>query len=282
MAYSQQQQYFEPDEELSEIFTKLWEVDHNRCVPGTHYELDLQGYVTSAREIRGDWARHDLFAWLEEEVFQKETYKAFRKLLDNYETETGKPEEVTEEEEAENWHFLDVIMETEVMQEAHSYLVSKNRAPDDVQEFKELLHKLWFRLYKRLREDRDFNSSGFEHVFVGETRGHDVIGFHNWLQIYLQEKRNNIDYKGYFRRGTAKEEHPRLVTIQFTWNKHKEKPIGSSFIGTSPEFEIAIYTIMRLAGKGVKVPVRIGDYDVELHCFPHGPGIGTAYPISKE
>ena len=79
---------------------------------------------------------------------------AFRKLLDNYETETGKPEEVTEEEEAENWHFLDVIMETEVMQEAHSYLVSKNRAPDDVQEFKELLHKLWFRLYKRLREDR--------------------------------------------------------------------------------------------------------------------------------
>ena len=50
---------------------------------------------------------------------------------------------------------------------------------------------------------REFDSSGFEHVFVGETRGHDVIGFHNWIQIYLEEKSGNIDYKGYFRRGTV-------------------------------------------------------------------------------
>jgi len=47
------------------------------------------------------------------------------------------------------------------------------------------------------------NSSGFEHVFVGETRGQDVIGFHNWIQLYLQEKAQNIDYRGYFRRGTV-------------------------------------------------------------------------------
>ncbi len=50
---------------------------------------------------------------------------------------------------------------------------------------------------------RDFDSSGFEHVFVGETRGRDVIGFHNWIQFYLQEKKGNIDYRGYFRRGTV-------------------------------------------------------------------------------
>lgn len=47
------------------------------------------------------------------------------------------------------------------------------------------------------------DSSGFEHVFVGETKGQDVIGFHNWIQLYLQEKLGNVDYKGYFRRGTV-------------------------------------------------------------------------------
>ena len=38
---------------------------------------------------------------------------------------------------------------------------------------------------------------------MGETRGQEVIGFHNWIQLYLQEKRGNIDYRGYFRRGTV-------------------------------------------------------------------------------
>lgn len=41
------------------------------------------------------------------------------------------------------------------------------------------------------------DSSDFEHVFVGETRGKSVIGFHNWIQFHLQEKAGNVDYKGY-------------------------------------------------------------------------------------
>ena len=52
-------------------------------------------------------------------------------------------------------------------------------------------------------ENSSMNSSGFEHVFVGETREHDVTGFHNWIQFYLQEKARQLDYRGYFRRGTV-------------------------------------------------------------------------------
>lgn len=43
------------------------------------------------------------------------------------------------------------------------------------------------------------DSSGFEHVFVGESRNKDVLGFHNWIQFYLQEKRGLVDYQGYIR-----------------------------------------------------------------------------------
>lgn len=44
------------------------------------------------------------------------------------------------------------------------------------------------------RED----SSGFEHVFVGETKfGNEIMGLHNWVQFYLQEKEHLLDYKGY-------------------------------------------------------------------------------------
>lgn len=56
------------------------------------------------------------------------------------------------------------------------------------------------------------DSSGFEHVFVGETRGRrTVIGFHNWIQLYLQEKLGHIDYKGYS--VTANSPQVRVLTL---------------------------------------------------------------------
>jgi len=33
----------EPDAVLSELFTRLWDCDINRCEPDRHYTLDLQG-----------------------------------------------------------------------------------------------------------------------------------------------------------------------------------------------------------------------------------------------
>ena len=79
---------------------------------------------------------------------------AFRALLDNYEADTRQAEVVTADEERENWYFLDVVMETQVMQTAHQFLVSQGKAPADVDGFKQLLYSIWFKLYKRLYGDR--------------------------------------------------------------------------------------------------------------------------------
>ena len=60
-----------------------------------------------------------------------------------------------------------------------------------------------------------YDSSGFEHVFVGETRGdNEVIGFHNWIQFYLQEKAGHVDYQGYIL-GTK----VRLVHTEFLYGQ---------------------------------------------------------------
>jgi len=43
----------------------------------------------------------------------------------------------------------------------------------------------------------DNDSSGFEHVFVGEERAGKIMGLHNWVQYYIEEKKGNINYLGW-------------------------------------------------------------------------------------
>lgn len=84
---------------------------------------------------------------------------------------TGENETVTAEEVAENHRFINAICATRVMQHVHKYLVSQGKSPSSERQFKEQLYDLWFKLYRRTRGSRALDSSGFEHVFVGETRG---------------------------------------------------------------------------------------------------------------
>ena len=75
----------------------------------------------------------------------------------------------------------------------------------------------------------------------------EVIGMHNWFS-YIQRNKNNFDYLGFIRpkgrpRGydsPLSHNDSRLVTIQFEWDGAL-KPVSTSFIGTTPEFELKIY-----------------------------------------
>merc|ERR1712087_214839 len=57
-----------------------------------------------------------------------------------------------------------------------------------------LLYELWFAPYRRAGGKNNNDSSGFEHVFVGEEKKGKITGLHNWIQFYLEEKKENIDY----------------------------------------------------------------------------------------
>ncbi|XP_032830908.1 poly(U)-specific endoribonuclease-A-like [Petromyzon marinus] len=278
--------------ELEGVLNELWKADVNRLTPGTHYAISPQGkagYVPPGSDSARDCAARPLFIFVDEAALQsRDTYKTFIALLDNYEEQTGTTETVTAEEVRENHRFLDAVMQTAVMQIAHEFLASKGLASKDPGKFKQHLYRIWFELYSR---GGCADSSGFEHVFVGETRrSRELLGFHNWVQFYLQEKRGNVDYKGFVARRykDKPDEDDHLLTLQFSW-KAAVKPAGSSFIGCSPEFELATYTLCFLAGGGgrdgersSRYPLRLDEFRLELVCHRHGTHIGTVYPVLLE
>ncbi|XP_071774803.1 uridylate-specific endoribonuclease C [Centroberyx gerrardi] len=272
------------NQELSSIFNELWRLDVNRMNPGIDYTISVQGkagFVSQGSHVAQDHASLPLFSQVNETKLQTTTtVSRFMKLLDNYERSTGVAEHVSTEERTENNLFLDAVLDTEVMKRAHKYLVSKGQSRSDLRSFRSQLYLIWFHLYHRDRNG-GVDSCGFEHVFVGETRsGREIIGFHNWIQFYLQEKNRHLDYKGYKARDhDTPDQDDHVLNLQFSWHG-LVKPVGSAFIGASPEFEMALFTIVFLMNteRSTTVLVNIDQCQMELVVVRHGRSLGTAYP----
>ncbi|XP_031718853.1 uridylate-specific endoribonuclease C [Anarrhichthys ocellatus] len=272
------------NQELSTIFNELWVLDVNRMTPATDYTISVQGrasFVNQGSHVVRDHASQPLFSNVNEtKLTNTTTYSLFINLLDNFERSTGVAERVTTEELTEINLFLDAVLETEVMKRAHRYLVSKAQSSADLRHFKSQLYLIWFHLYHR-RRNTGLDSCGFEHVFVGETKsGTEIIGFHNWIQFYLQEKNLHLDYKGYKAKDyDLPDQDDHVLNLQFSWHG-LVKPVGSAFIGTSPEFEMALFTIVFLMNteRSTTVLVNIDQCRMELVVIRHGRSLGTAYP----
>ena len=199
-------------ESISKAVNKLWDLDENKLIPDVHYKINLQGHK-KVYQHDTDAAAESLFEFVDKDHFFKQpTYATFFQLLDNYEKTIGKEEVVTDHEIMENRQFIDQILKTKCITYLHKYLIAKGKANSDPQVFKKQLYKIWFSLYRRgTRND----SCGFEHVFVGELKNGKVIGFHNWIQLFVEEKKGNLDYQGYIcpRRRARRGHHDYYVRI---------------------------------------------------------------------
>jgi len=284
------------EDELASLplaIAQLWMLDINRLEPNLDYVLDLQGGKKFHDD--SDTAERPLFKYISRTVFQRPTYQLFYSLLDNYVAETGVEESETQQEKSENRAFIDAIYSMPAVRYAHLYAASRGWLeaegiddPADIGSFKRLLYRLWFYFYRR--EERN-DSSGFEHVFLGEVRDDKVIGLHNWIQILREERAGTLNYTGYIlprRRSTELPEgDDHLLGIQFEWNG-AVKPMSSIFVGVSPEFEVALYTLCFLnaahgsEGDDGKVAATLEDeIDVKIvaHLMGrHKPRLGSCYP----
>lgn len=75
------------------------------------------------------------------------------------------------------------------------------------------------------------------------------------------------------------DENKHILALQFSW-KNGIKPKGSIFIGVSPEFEFALYTLCFLTSPNERVRIQFSFYHVEIVCHHYNQKhIGTTYPV---
>lgn len=168
---------------------------------------------------------------------QRRIYVKFKALLNSYEAEESKEGKPSEQEA-----FIDAVsVKGGPMEIAFKYIKEKGKISiQNLDQFKPILKKMWFD--KCSKKGRGPNICGFKHTFVGEVRsdGKIVEGFHNWIHFVSEEMARKLSYfppPKEFVHGP-----PALTSVNFEWRGAK-KPDGSSFfIGTSPAFEMALYT----------------------------------------
>ena len=136
------------------------------------------------------------------------TFALLRRLRGYYNPEIGVPEQCDpgtacySAQEA----FLDVVMETGPMRALYPFLRDRGReiyqfdlfhfffhlglAATSAVGFRREIRQYFFKAYSR-SDGAAKDSSGFEHVFLGEVRDKEVTGFHNWVVAYIMEQQTN-------------------------------------------------------------------------------------------
>ncbi|XP_042894062.1 poly(U)-specific endoribonuclease homolog isoform X1 [Penaeus japonicus] len=235
--------------------------------------INLQGKTSSA--ATRDSASNPLFNSVPAATMNTETVRLMQNLLDNYLPQTTSREVYTDAEKNEENQFLDALMKTQVMRNLESYLKRKRIITGSL---RTTLKDIWFTQYKR--GGRQIGSSGFEHVFVGELKGGKVSGLHNWQNFKKEEEEGDLDYKGYIRildlNGKGK-----IIKLRFVW-LNEPKPVGSIFVGVTPELELALYTVCFLAKPDSRCPVKLSNKKFNIQTWTYTVRgqkvIGSAYP----
>ncbi|XP_055300514.1 endoribonuclease CG2145-like isoform X2 [Sitodiplosis mosellana] len=184
-----------------------------------------------------------------------ETIRTMRPLFKNFKIDSALPEVVTQQIEAQQDKFLDAVIKTTAMTILKNFFKKKNvdgiyNVDEAVAQrnFKHLLKVLWFTNYARMRGGAK-GSSGFEHVFCKEiiyknnviSHG-ELSGFHNWIHFYDQEmaKTRKLTFQQLTRDLTLSNNF-RIVKYKVSYDNMEK--ITSMFIGTTPDFEMSLYTL---------------------------------------
>jgi len=117
---------------------------------------------------------------------------------------------------------------------------------------------------------------------MGEVKNGEISGMHNWVRLYYLESQSNstrkFDYKGFLvKRFNI------FGALKYSYGAYMKRS-GSFFIGTSPEFDCALYTFCFLFRRGGRdtcdfefdgCPVSITSFDLVQQNRVY---IGSMYP----
>ncbi|XP_032779443.2 poly(U)-specific endoribonuclease homolog [Daphnia magna] len=237
------------DDALLEISSRLYALDVNGAYD--QLELNLQSRTSSGNRV--DKAPLPLFKnGIPKNVFSRPTYEKMLSLFDNYLASVNETEQVTPQEKAEEAAFFDAVFATEVIKATHKFLVAQRLAESNVERFKEQLRNIWFGLYQRAPGKQ--GSSGFEHVFLGEFKN-GISGLHSWVRFVTEEAKGDINYLGYTRTMSIGKGAVGLIEMPMKF-LGVYKPHSTLMIGSSPELEIALYSICFLTRPDSLCPIK--------------------------
>jgi len=199
-------------------------------------------------------------------------------LYDNYDPDTTHSEVITQGERKEESDFLDAVLNTPTWAYTNSFLKAKGFVNGTKSEMKELLNKIWFTVYSR--GNRKLGSSAFEHIFLGEIKRGEVSGLHNWIFFSNEEQNNRLNYLGYLQT-TDFNGKGGVIKLHYKW-LDKTKPVGTLFVGTSPELELALYTVCFFARPNEKCFLRLNGKNIYIQTYTFTANkqklIGSAFP----
>jgi len=245
--------------EIQEISDRIWQADRNRITGN-----DVQYNINGAK----------FFTYVNEARFTG-TYRLLINLFPHYNPDLGVPENCGATCQNAQNAFLDGILSTEPMTILHGWLFQRGLAGSTTAAFRNELRQYFFMAYGR-SSGAPLESSGFEHVFLGEIRRspREVTGLHNWVKMYFAEKDGDLRYGPYAR--TCPNE-----VYAFGLNYlNAPKSVSSMFIRTSPEVEVALYTLCLLTRNG-SCPVRRNGVNLTMTVWDMTglpKTVGSAYP----
>jgi len=235
-------------QEILDASDQLWLLDENRASTS---DIIWNKQASTSDSSTTDKCSQPFFSYVNPSLLEKDTYKQLMALRDNYNRVQGNDDTFTPEEIAEQDAWIDMFVQTKVGEYLFNFLSAKGYAgAGDLAAFKAYVKGIWFGLYVR---DGTTDTSGFEHVFVGEIDGNKVSGYHNWVSIYLEEQLGNLDYYGY----TGFSE-PNLWGLHFYWYG-KMKGLSGSIVGVSPEYEMAVMTLCHVLKPDSQCSVQVRD-----------------------
>ncbi|XP_046433294.1 mucin-1-like isoform X5 [Neodiprion fabricii] len=224
------------DEELWNITEKLFSMDENNAQK--YITLNLQNKTTANSTNITDASPQPLFN-IQHEAYQIQTVRAIRSLYQAASQVENKTRENSRKEEA---LLIDLLLNTNVMSATMGFLEKKNLIGRDYYEQKESLKHIWFTPY-------DGSSSGFKRVFQGEIIGGKILyGIQDWIAFDFAEKSGRANYLSYTEKLELGKAPQTASILKINYEISGIKKNGTSlFVGTSPELELALYTICHYA-----------------------------------
>ncbi|XP_074106681.1 uncharacterized protein LOC141532299 isoform X2 [Cotesia typhae] len=236
--------------EIEKLTEELFAMDKNNAFKFITMNLQRQKMDDSTK----DDASEPLLT-VKSEAYEIPTIKATIAFHDNYELDIKTKEVVTSEERKEESDFIDSILETDIMKTLMKFLADKGYVPNDEYEFKDTLKRIWFSQFKRI--DGEPGSSGFETIFLAEKFDSEIIGMHNWIYYAKREEDKKLNYLGYIKQTTLGDKGA-IIKLRSSLEEIIQ-PVTTIFVGTSPELEIALYTMCFYMRPNYACPIKLAN-----------------------